>query len=332
MTESKRIGSTSQRTRSRRDQNIDRRLREKVREAKARGGSYDGRRPPPVMVRGGLLDTALPVRKPSNSKARRRYDVTLGIPGAEMRLPSLPQVTFDFRLFSGIIFVALAFLTYHLWNSPSFRVEDAEIVGLNRLNSRDVNAILDIEDESIFSIDPAELTRKAREAFPEFASIRVEIGLPNTVHMSVEERQPILTWRQDGRTVLVDASGVAFPQRDLATAGPALVVDALGSPPTVMKSGSLEVDTMQFLPVEMVSAIISMSGQAPENTPLVYDSRHGLGWRDSRGWEVYLGDVSDIDMKLRIYQAMVDHIKIEKMSPVLFSVEYPHAPYYRLER
>jgi len=333
MTESNRLRSVSQRTRSRRDQNIDRRLREKVREAKARGNAYETNRIPPVMVRGGLAGAPLPLRKSSKSKARRRFDVSLGIPGAEIRLPSLPQVSIDLRVFSGVLVAALAFLLYHLWNSPSFRVEEASITGLQRLNRGDVNAVLDIEGEPIFAIDPQAIAQKAREAFPEFSSVSVEVGLPRAVEVTVQERQPILTWKQDGRTVLVDASGVAFPQRDMAGNSPALVVEAVSSPPLPMVEGDLSAaSSVQFMPVEMVSGILSMSAQAPKDTPLVYDSKHGLGWRDSRGWDVYFGDVRDIDMKLRIYQSIIKKLKKDDLKPVLVSVEYAHAPYYRLER
>ncbi|MCK4899942.1 MAG: hypothetical protein KAS38_14275, partial [Anaerolineales bacterium] len=59
---------------------------------------------------------------------------------------------------------------------------------------------------------------------------------------------------------------------------------------------------------------------------------HGLGWRDSQGWEVYFGDVSDIDIKLRIYEALVDKFAAEGLNPVLVSVEHMHSPYYRMER
>jgi len=332
MAESNRLGSISQRTRSRPEQNIDRRLREKVREAKARGNTYDGRRTPPVMVRGGVVEAPLPVRKASKSKARRRYDVSLGVPGAEMRLPALPQIAIDLRLLSGVLVAGLAFLLYHLWNSPSFRVDEAEISGLQRLNSHDVNAVLDLEDEPIFAIDPQELVQKAKEAFPEFSSIQVEVGLPRLVRLTVEERQPLLTWKQDGRTVLIDANGIAFPQRDLAGASPPLVIEAFSSPPVIQEEGAQDGSAVQFMSVEMVSAILSMSGQAPKDTPLLYDAKHGLGWRDNRGWEVYLGDVSEIDMKLRVYQAMIEKINKEGLSPVLVSVEYTHTPYFRLER
>jgi hypothetical protein len=57
MSESSRLGSVSHKTRTRRDQGIDRRLREKVRQAKARGDAYDRYRLPPVMVRGAAVGT-----------------------------------------------------------------------------------------------------------------------------------------------------------------------------------------------------------------------------------------------------------------------------------
>jgi hypothetical protein len=307
-------------------------LREKVREAKARGNAFEKHRLPPVMVRGGAIGVPLPVRKSGKSRAKRRFDVTLNIPGAEMRLPSLPQVSIDLRLFSGVLVAALAFLLYQLWDSPSFRIEEANIVGLQRLNSRDVNTVLDVEGESIFAIDPQALEQRAREAFPEFASVKVEVGFPRNVDITVEERLPILTWRQEGRTVLVDANGVAFPQREQGGTTPAIVVEAFNSPPVSQQGESLEVSAGQFMPVEMVSAILSMSAQAPKDTPLVYDAKHGLGWKDSHGWEAYFGDVRDIDMKLRVYNAMLVKFKKDGVQPVLVSVEYVHAPYYRLER
>jgi hypothetical protein len=82
----------------------------------------------------------------------------------------------------------------------------------------------------------------------------------------------------------------------------------------------------------MVSAILSMSAQAPAGTPLIYDALHGLGWKDAAGWEVYFGDIRDIEMKLRVYQALVKRLQGEGLQPALISVEYVHSPYYRLER
>jgi hypothetical protein len=95
-----------------------------------------------------------------------------------------------------------------------------------------------------------------------------------------------------------------------------------------MSENSLE----QFMPIEMVSAILSMSAQAPKNTPITYDPQRGLGWKDAQGWEVYFGDMSNMDMKLRLYKALLSKLDDEDTMPALISVEHVHLPYYRLER
>lgn len=331
MTVSNRSRGRSESATSPRQQDLDARLREKVRAAKARGKAYEARRIPPVMVRGGMTGASLPVRRVSKTRTRRRFDLALGVPGAEIQLPALPQISLGARFISALMVVVLVLLLYHLWNSPSFRVEAVEVVGLQRLSSRDVNALLDVAGEPIFAIDARKLKEKALEVFPEFSSVAVEIALPRSVTLTVEERQPILAWRQEGRTVLVDANGIAFPLREQGGPIPTVVVEAADSPPSVSQGDELGAP-MQFMPVEMVSAILSMSAQAPAGTPLIYDASHGLGWKDAAGWEVYFGDVRDIDMKLRIYQAVVKGLQKEGVRPALISVEYVHSPYYRLER
>jgi hypothetical protein len=71
----------------------------------------------------------------------------------------------------------------------------------------------------------------------------------------------------------------------------------------------------------------------PADTLLVYDSEHGLGWNDPNGWEVFFGaEDQDMEMKLMVYQALVDRLQSEGIQPALISVEYVHAPYYRMER
>lgn len=293
---------------------------------------------PPVMVRGTLAGAPLTARKIGKKKARRRYDLTLNMPGAEMRLPALPALAVGPRLVSGMLVLALGFLIYYLWTAPTFQVEAASISGLQRLSRSDVNAVLDIAGEPIFALSGRELEQKLREAFPEFSTVSVQVSFPRQVTVSVVERQPILTWKQPDRTVLVDANGVSFPQRNPGVPAPALTVEASGPPPAVVNTAldfekpNLVVDSSPFIPVEMVSAILSISAIAPAGTPLIYDEEHGLGWKDAQGWDVYFGDIQDMDMKLRVYQALVKTLQKEKIQPALISVEYVHTPYYRLER
>ncbi len=112
---------------------------------------------------------------------------------------------------------------------------------------------------------------------------------------------------------------------------PPVVVEAHGAPP--ISEADLGSNALnQFMPVEMVSAILSMSAQAPKNTPIMYDPMRGLGWRDAQGWEVYFGDTGNMDMKLRVYKTLASKLADEGITPALISVEHVHLPYYRLER
>jgi cell division protein FtsQ len=71
----------------------------------------------------------------------------------------------------------------------------------------------------------------------------------------------------------------------------------------------------------------------PADTQLVYDSQYGLGWEDQLGWEVYFGlQTSDMEQRLVVYQGVVDYLTDHGLQPELVSVEFIHAPYYRMER
>ena len=81
----------------------------------------------------------------------------------------------------------------------------------------------------------------------------------------------------------------------------------------------------------MVQSILLISEQAPAGAKLIYHPIHGLGWKDRRGWDVFLGDEQEIAVKLSVYRSILDHLKGTENRPVIISVEYVHAPYYRLE-
>lgn len=286
---------------------------------------------PPVMFRSNLTGLPMTLNRATKSKARRRVDLTLSVPGAEMRLPAIPQITIGARWISFLLVAGLSLLLYFLWNAPGFQVNSAEILGLRRLDIRDVNTLLDLDGASIFTLNPAQIESNLREAFPEFAEVEAEVKLPGSLSVTIEERIPILTWHQGGRTLLVDSGGVAFPVRNENSITPSLVIEATSEP--VNTEGTIEEhDPNQFMPVEMVSAILSMSAQAPKDLALAYDPLHGLGWKDQNGWDVYFGDIRDMDIKSKIYQALVGQFENEGIRPAMVSVEYIHTPYYRMER
>lgn len=298
------------------------------------------------MVRGGV--TEFPSRPIRRSNAKRRFDVALPIVGAEMRLPSLPRLRVGWRLLSLALTIFFGVLLYQFWNSPGYKVQAAEVDGLQRLNSTEVNAVLGVDGAPIFAVNVAAAQARLEDAFPEFSDIHIAVALPNKVSVSLSERQPVLVWQQNGRTLLVDLSGVAFPLRGESAPADLPMVEAQDtvqaalpmvlSPEayTSLEAAQAAQEAQQavassLLSDKMVAAVLALSKDAPANTPLVYDNQRGLGWQDERGWKVYFGDAQDIEMKLNVYNAMVAQLSAEDIQPSLISVEFVHAPYFRVE-
>lgn len=321
-------------------------------------------KPPPVLVRshdaaGDPIAGAPRAEKIRAKKVRRRFDFSLNATGAEVRLPSLPAIRAGTRLISFALVLVFSILIFHFWNSPIYQSEVTQVSGLKRIKSSDVNAVLNLSGAPIFTLDPAQMELDLLSAFPEFSAVSVSVALPRSVKIEVSERIPLMTWRQGDRTELIDAAGFAFPMRIEATTLITPVIEAYGDPPGILPleleasfsdlamaggvkqaanqlifgnaAGNKTVYARQLLSPGMVLAIRTAASLVPANAPLIYDAQHGLGWRDERGWQVYLGDAQEIEMKMKVYEMLIQQLVTAGIQPVLVSVEHVHNPYYRLE-
>ncbi len=315
--------------------------------------------PPPVMARGYRMEVPFQGNASYTRKGRRRIDLPLNVPGAEMRLPSLPTWKAISRWMWLGLLIGLVGLLYFLWSAPFFRVEAAQVEGARQVKSGDVNAVLGVSGESIFMLRPAKLEKELQAAFPEFSAVDIQVKLPNTLMVTVAERTPVLTWHQGDTNQLIDQAGFAFPLRMASTTLISPVIEAAGSPPSqavtavdaaaiIAESAALAAKADQkdetelplveakpaepFLKPEMVAAILAVSEALPPTVAIIYDPEHGLGWQDEGGWQVYLGDDRDIEMKLKVYEAIVQRLMDEEIQPTLISIEHVHNPYFQAEQ
>lgn len=305
---------------------------------------------PPVLVRNKASGSSVLSNK-QVGKPRRRYDVSLETQGAEMRLPALPRIKVGWRLPSIVVFGFLVFILYFYWNSPTFRVDVATINGLQMITSSEVNKVLGITGREVFTLDPDLIQQEISAEFPEFLLTSVEIDIPNTVVISVTERIPALIWHYEENTFLVDTKGFAFNPREGALVGSYPIIEAGGPPPLLPGSVPITTTTeltvedilgdlamgelsqreaLPFLSQEMVTAYLLLANQAPKGAKLIFDPVHGIGWKDRREWIVFFGNDQELSAKFTIYNTIFDHLKSADARPTLISVEYVHAPYFRL--
>jgi cell division protein FtsQ len=315
--------------------------------------SYEARSEatPPVMVRGGMGGMAF--GRSASSKLnkhrspKRRFDVPLKVTGAEVRLPSLPFLHLGWRVISLLLVLMMSASLILVWKAPVFQVGAIDAKGLQRLTVSDLSVVMGSVGKSVFTLNPDLLSETLQQAFPELAKVSVRVNLPASVKVVATEREPVISWTQDGVETWVDAQGISFPPRGEAQA-PLVKVEGHGKPPSIasiasageqlplpegMSSPSTPNNPTLRLSSELVSSILALGAKMPADTTLVYDSEHGLGWNDPNGWEVFFGEEDqDMEMKLTVYQALVERLQNEGIQPALISVEYVHAPYYRMER
>jgi cell division septal protein FtsQ len=282
----------------------------------------------PVTTR-ARTETVKPKRKPAQN-TRRRFQIALPVARDNVRSLHIPRPHFGWRLLSFLLVALLGTALYLAFNLPELRVTEAQLTGNQLLSPAEVNSVMGIAGQPIFMVTPSDLETRLRLNYPELASVKVDVSLPNLVTVTVTERQPLIRWEQGGGYTWIAEDGVAFkPSGEV----PGLIaVLALSVPPV---EGSAEqsdpLNPAPFISTDMVQALKGLAGHVPAGVPVLYESEMGFGWNDPRGWRVYFGTkASDVELKMRVYESLVNSLAQKGIRPALINVTYPTAPYYRM--
>jgi hypothetical protein len=282
----------------------------------------------------------------SSNRQRRQVYLPTGTPGSELRLPTLPRLSFSWRWLSFALSLVMVVLLYMMLNSATFEVNTVNLTGGIRVPSDEVKAILNVTGDSIIRVKPAQVEEQILATFPDIKSAKVEVALPDTLNVVIEERIPAILWLENEQELFwIDQEGFTFSVR--GDANLPIRVNANTPPPYALgyvdpklveaanaTADEPEKPTNTVPPIDptFVQAIQKLNGIKPTDTPMLFDAENGLGWTDPHGWQVYFGTrTEDIDMKLIEYSHIVDAILDKNLQPVLISMEFLHAPFYRLE-
>ncbi len=279
----------------------------------------------------------LKASKPKEN-TRRRFQIALpampSAPRVNLRSISIPRPRLGWRLLSFILSAILGAALYYAFNLPQLRVTEAQVTGNQIVTPADVNSVLNISGQPIFLLTPADLETRLRLNYPELASVRVNVTLPNLVSVNVTERKPAIRWEQGGGYTWVAEDGVAFKPRGEMVGLISVVAES--APPVAGGAASLVsaqdvLTPSPFISTDMVQALKGLAGHVPPGQSILYDARMGFGWNDPRGWRAYFGATpNDIELKMRVYESMVASLTQRGIRPALINVTYPTAPYYRM--
>jgi len=286
---------------------------------------------------------------PVVNKRRGKVSVPLKSRGAEVHLPAMPRLQLGSRLVSGGVFLLALIAVISFASVGTFKVSAINLKGAERLGGDAIFSQIHLEGVAIIKIQPKEIEAQISERFPSLSAVRVSVGLPAKLTISVTERQPQILWQQNNRALWIDSEGMMFPIRGEAEVP--LTVIATSDPPGAISpieevEESETPEEIRYDPAliaaqntypqttpEFVQGVLLLEQYLPENTALQYNPQFGLGWQDPGGWLVYFGkDIKDIETKLVEYQAIVAEMQEMNITPALISLEFMYAPFYRLEQ
>lgn len=290
----------------------------------------------------------------SRSSVSRRVTIPLNKQGAELQLSSLPFFQLSGRGASLVIAILCIGL---LVGFTQLKVNSIQCEGISEALSIDINSVLALQGSPIFALDPVQLRESLTIAFPELSEVRISIGFPNEVNISAKERTPLFAWAVDDRFYLVDDHLMVYaahPGDTLDSSLTQIQADALPPAASGLQQSSDIIEEIYdyvwpdpddeadetavlsrstfMIDAAQVEALETLLLYKPENAAILYSGEHGFGWRDPQGWDAWFGtDMTEIEHKIAVYNAIVEFVVSKRIDPSLISVEYLHAPYFREE-
>ncbi len=283
---------------------------------------------PPPVVR-AQPEAAKKINSPKPNK--RRFQIALPqVPRVSLQAIHFPRPHFGWRMLSFLLAVVLGVAVYFAFTRPELRVTEAQVAGNQILTPAEINSVINIAGQPIFTLIPSDLESRLRLNYPELASVHVTASLPNLLTVHVVERNPVIRWEQAGGYTWVAEDGVAFRPRGEMIGLISVVAE---SAPPAIGSGTDPLSPTPFISVEMVQALQGLAWHVPPGAVILYNEAFGFGWNDPRGWRVYFGTTAiDVELKMRVYEQMVNTLTQRGIRPALINVTYPTAPYYRMSQ
>ena len=255
------------------------------------------------------------------------------------------------RLLSFILVCVFSFTIFTAWQSPDYKVSTVHIEGLQRLREDDVLGVLDIYGLHIFTLEPERISHFIQQHFPELRDVQVKLSLPAQVSIHLVERQPMIAWQFKDNLLWIDSEGYLIPARGEVNQMLTIQADTLPSYRLIGKEDSSTENVIRDKPKfkeykndlvffsipkqingNLLTAILQLNAWMPDESVLLYQEKRGIGWTDMRGWDVFVGSkLENINDKMLMYETIVRKLEEQGIQPSIVSVEFLHAPYYRLE-
>ena len=233
---------------------------------------------------------------------------------------------FNWRFVSAGLVIASIALGIFIFTSPLFFVTQVEVGGVRYVPADEIFTNSGIAGDHILCVDPREVEQNVAQS-PSISSAQVVAQWPARVIIFVREREPALVWEQGGERYWVDVNGNLMRLRQdlpnlvrVVNEGEAIPFSCPG--PGCPVGSKVTVNPAVVLGAQQLKTLRSNIDM------LYYDPVRGLSYQDGRGWRGYFGIGTNMDLKLVIYETLVDNLQQRGITPIYIDVSNPDAPFY----
>ncbi|MFK7801159.1 MAG: cell division protein FtsQ/DivIB [Anaerolineae bacterium] len=286
----------------------------------------------------GVVAPAASVTRRKRAKTWRKVEGPLKV---------VQNIVFSARWISLAMLGVAGYLLYGFINSPDYFITQIPIVGAESIPMAEIAETSGLAGRHIFAADP-ELAAESILEMPGITAADVRLSWPNKVDIVVVEEQPVAVWVSNGTTWWINRDGGLFPAREdradlmmidaagtdgiLGQAIPAVDLDE--TDPAFFSDEEVEEVETNYgsIPDEILHGAVQLSQLQPYGEPIMtfrFNDNSGLHFSDPRGWDAHWGTGVDMDQKLAVYNALVNELQAQGITPIYISVENPKRPIFR---
>lgn len=228
-----------------------------------------------------------------------------------------------------LLLVMVVVGTLWLTLDDRFYVHHANVVGAGRVSPNEIFRASGLPGLHILWARPTEIEARILATLPPVESTRVVCKLPAVCTITITERQPEVTWDEDGQLWWIDAEGIIFPASPPFI--PPKVGGGRGGAEGWLVRGPLPRDEDGRLDERVHVALTELrTAGANVSSSLSHVPGRGLVLTDERGWRVIVGQGAGMAERLRVLECLAADLEARGLTPRFVDVRFPDAPYYSL--
>lgn len=246
----------------------------------------------------------------------RRFEAASSVALRRISQPAAPRVALRWARNAALIALIIAAAAV-LWMliDDRFYIYNAEVIGAVRVSPEAVFQASDLKGYHVLWAPTAEAESRILAAFPSIESVDVACRLPARCLIAIVERQPMMTWDEEGKLWWIDADGVLFAASEVFSEG-------------WVVSGPLPRDADGRLAEDVRAALAELWTSGAEVESLRYAPGRGLVITDVRGWRVILGTGTGMAARMRLLETLAAHLEAQRVTPRFIDLRFLEAPYY----